>query len=179
MGAREARLRGAPEPAAGVEPGNAAAPRQPAARRAGRPSAQLAGLRPLAVSASFAHTPPGPPEPQAFPALLLLLFTLVLRPGSSCLPPALFPPGLVLLLRLSFHTRTHTRPLGRPFLSALFPLVLANAVVEGGLMSLRHHAAAAEEGESAAGGLESFGRMCPRIAAGATAVPPPPFCHWP
>lgn len=150
-----------------------------AARRAGRPSAQLAGLRPLAVSASFAHTPPGPPEPQAFPALLLLLFTLVLRPGSSCLPPALFPPGLVLLLRLSFHTRTHARPLGRPFLSALFPLVLANAVVEGGLMSLRHHAAAAEEGESAAGGLESFGRMCPRIAAGATAVPPPPFCHWP
>lgn len=40
-------------------------------------------------------------------------------------------------------------------------------------MSLRHHAAAAEEGESAAGGLESFGRMCPRIAAGATAVPLP------
>lgn len=107
---------------------------------------QLSGPRPLAVSASFPHTPPRPPEPQAFPALLLLLFTLALRPGSSCRLPALFPPGLVLVLRLSFHT--HTRRLGRPLPSALLLLVLVNAAVGGGLMSLQHHAAAAEEGES-------------------------------
>lgn len=36
------------------------------------PSAPARGPRPLAVSASFPHTPPGPPGPQAFPALLLL-----------------------------------------------------------------------------------------------------------
>lgn len=42
-----------------------------AARRAASPPPP-GGPRPLAVSASFPHTPPGPPGPQAFPALLLL-----------------------------------------------------------------------------------------------------------
>ena len=42
-------------------------------------------------------------------------------------------------------------------------------------MSLQHHAAAAEEGESAAGGLWGLGGMCTRDAAGATRCVPSPF----
>lgn len=79
----------------------------------------LAGPRPLAVSASFAHTPPGPPGPQAFPALLLLLSSHSFRPGSCCRPPALLPAGRV-CLRRCFLSHTHgARPrwLGRPLLS--------------------------------------------------------------
>lgn len=46
-------------------------------------------------------------------------------------------------------------------------------------MSLQHHAAAAEEGKGAAGGLWGFRGMRPRNAAGVTAVPPPPFLNRP
>lgn len=142
------RLRGAAARAGG-ERDNAAA-RKPFGEL-GDPAPQLLGSRLLAVSASFPHTPPGPPEPQAFPALLLLLFTLAVRPESSSRLPALpcSLPG-----ESSFSgspcTRTHTYT-RLPGLPSSRPPISSSELTPpsgGGLMSLKHHAAAAEEGES-------------------------------
>lgn len=49
------------------------------------PRAPARGPRPLAVLA-FLHTPPGPPGPQAFPALLLPLSKLCCEPAAVRLP---------------------------------------------------------------------------------------------
>lgn len=65
---------------------DAAASHQPLGEL-GDPCAPVPGPRPLAVSTSFPHTPPGPPGPQAFPALLPSAHTpWNLGPPAACRP---------------------------------------------------------------------------------------------
>ena len=110
------RLRGAAAPAGG-ERDDAAA--QEPLRELGDPAPQLLGPRPLAVSASFPHTPPravrAPGLPGSPPP------SLHTRPPTPLFQPpaglALLPAGRVLVLRLSLrartHAHTHTRLPGR------------------------------------------------------------------
>lgn len=117
----------------------------------GDPAPPQPGPRPLAVSASLPHTPPGPPEPRPSRGSSSFSSHSPSDPGSPATRRPCSFPG-----ESSFsgspYTHTSTRPLpGRPSpLDPPFPL-LTYAAVGGGLMSLQHHAAAAEEGESYTG----------------------------
>lgn len=84
---------------------------RPASRKP--PSAPARGPRPLAVPASFPHTPPGTPGPQAFPALLLPLFKLCCESAAAaavrlprCLRGDFSSSGSPFTHR---HRHTHTR----------------------------------------------------------------------
>lgn len=116
-----------------------------AARELGDPAPPLPGPRPLAVPASSPHTPPGPPEPR--PCRRSSSFSLhsARDPG----PPAVRRPCSLRaecwFSGAAYRSRRLSgppAPLGPP------SPCLANAAAGGGLMSLQHHAAAAEEGES-------------------------------
>lgn len=111
-------------------------------------SAPARGPRPLAVPASFPHTPPGPPGPQAFPALLLPLSKLRCEPAAAavrlprCLRGDFSSSGSPFTHRHTLaHTDTHTGArarsgsLGRPLFSSPahpHPHNPLNAAVGGG-----------------------------------------------
>lgn len=110
----------------------AAAPPQPPGEPRAPQRAPARGPRPLAVPASFPHTPPGPPGPQAFPALLLPLSKLRCEPAAAavrlprCLRGDFSSSGSPFTHRHT-HARERARALARwaaPFSPALLTLTL-------------------------------------------------------